>query len=356
MQLTLRMAAALALGLVLAFSLATADPAREAPDSIYFEPQPPQPPPPPPQLVLAQTFTEPGRVTSMQIDSVALGSRRKVYLYLPPGYDQGEQRYPVIYLMRGHEFEWLDNKSSESRKGRNAAIIADELIMSGAMPPVILVMPPMASGNKELIALGVNLPNPKVAKGAAGVGPGRFEDFILQEVVPSVDREFRTIADGRYRGIDGFSLGGFTALTLAMRHPDVFASAGAFEGSFVYPEGKRPDGRPDEYLQEEMKDTFGTPPDLELLRRVNPIDLADALDAAHLQRITFHVQSVPAGRGDQARAAMLVSRLTAKGAVNTFVPMEMAGSKHGWYWADDHVKQVLPKHVEVFAKTAALER
>lgn len=344
-------AAALLAGLVFAVAHAVLTPGREVPPITYIEPAPPVAKPP--QLVKAQPFAEPGRIAALTVDSGALGSRRQVNLYLPPGYDQGTDRYPVVYLFRGHEFEWLDNKSSESRKGRNAAIIADELIMSALMPPVILVMPPMASTNKELIALGVNLPNPRRLP---GVGPGRFADFIVHEVVPAVDREYRTIADRRYRGADGFSLGGFTSISLAMRFPEVFASAGAYEGSFVYPEGKRPDGRIDEYLQEEMKDTFGSPPDLDLLQEVSPIALAERMPAERLQQIAFHIQTVPAGRGDQARGALLVSRLQEKGAVNSFVPMEMANAKHGWYWADDHLKQSLPRHLAVFERAAAAER
>ncbi|HWI52954.1 MAG TPA: alpha/beta hydrolase-fold protein [Symbiobacteriaceae bacterium] len=323
-------------------------PAHEAPAHLYVEPPPP--PPRPPQLVKAQTFAEPGRIEKLTIDSAALGSRRQVNLYLPPGYDRGDAHYPVVYLLRGHEYEWLDNTSSESRKGRNAALIADGLIMAGAMPPVILVLPPMASANKEIIALGVNLPNPRLARGAPGVGPGRFEDFVVREVIPAVDREFRTIADRRYRGIDGFSLGGFTSISLAMRHPELFASAGAYEGSFVYPGGRRPDGQPDEYLNEEMKDTFGSPPDLALLQRVSPMDLAESLPAEDLERIAFHIQSAPVGRGDQDRAALLVRRLGARGIGNSFQPMEMPDAKHGWYWADDHLLQVLPRHAAVFER------
>jgi S-formylglutathione hydrolase FrmB len=299
----------------------------------------------------ARTFAQPGHVVSFELDSAALASRRKVYVYLPPGYDQGEGRYPVVYLLRGHEFEWLDNVSSASRKGRNAALIADDLIMSGRMPPLILVMPPLSSLNKELIALGVNLASPKLAQGAPGVGPGRFEDFLVHEVIPTVDAQFRTLPDRRFRGVDGFSLGGFSAVSLAMRFPDLFASAGAYEGSFVWPGGVAPNGKPDPYLSEEFAATFGNPPDRDLLRRVNPLDLVDAMPASDLQRITFHIQSTLAGKSDQPRAALLVGKLRAKGAANTFTPMEMPGSQHGWYWADEHLKQVLPRHAAVFLQS-----
>lgn len=302
-----------------------------------------------PEMPRATLFSEHGQIVSFYIQSAAVGSRKKVNIYLPPGYGRGEERYPVVYLLRGHEGEWLDATSSPSRKGRNAAQIADELIMSGTIPPLILAMPSLASDDAAVISLGVNLPVPARAGNAPGVGPGRFEDLLIKEVLPEVDRRYHTIADRGHRGVDGFSLGGFASVSLALRFPDLFASVGAFEPTVIYTGGRLPNGIPDPYLSE-MTVTFGDPPDLELLRRVNPVDLVAAMAPGQLQRLAFHIETSPKGSEDHDRVEAFVQALARKGAVNTFVPASIPGANHGWYWADEHLKRALVKHAEVFVK------
>lgn len=349
-------AAAMAGGPVIALLLAFVTP--EPASRVAHAPVPaeevaaPAPPPPvKPHMLGAQVYSQPGRVESFSFDSAALNSRKSVNLYLPPGYDEGDNSYPVIYLLRGHESEWFDDTSSPTRRGRSARKIADELIMSGAMPPVILALPPLSSEDREVIALGINLPNPKKVSGHPGIGPGRFEDFLVREVIPEVDRRYRTIAAREYRGVDGFSLGGFAAVSLALRFPELFASVGAYEASFLWLGGKRADGKVDETIAHDMAVTFGNPPDLEMVKRYNPIDLIEAMSPEQLSRLTFHLQSAQAGSGDSARAAAVVAKLAAKGVTNTFVPPNIAGGKHGWYWADEHLLMALPKHLATFARS-----
>jgi S-formylglutathione hydrolase FrmB len=221
--------------------------------------------------------------------------------------------------------------------------------MSGTIPPLILAMPSLSSDDGEVISLGVNLPVPARAKNAPGVGPGRFEDLLIKEVLPEVDRRYRTIPDGGHRGVDGFSLGGFSAVSLGLRFPDLFSSIGAFEPAVVYTGGRLPNGKPDPYLSE-MTVTFGDPPDLALLRQVNPVDLVAAMEPEQVQRLTFHIETTPKGVGDHDRIEAFIQLLARKGAVNTLVPSGMPGAKHGWYWADDHLKRVLIKHAEVFLR------
>ncbi len=309
---------------------------------------PPPPPPPKPQMLGAKVYSQPGRIESFTFDSVALNSRKTVNLYLPPGYDEGDNTYPVIYLLRGHQSEWTD-VSNPLRKGRGAQQIADQLIMSGAIPPVILAMPPLSSDDRKVITLGINLPNPKRAGDHPGVGPGRFEEFLVREVIPEIDRRYRTIPLREYRGVDGFSLGGFAGVSLALRFPELFASVGAYEPSFLWPGGRRPDGRIDETITQDMAVTFGDPPDLELVQRYNPIDLIGAMPPEQLRQFTFHLQSAQPGSGDSARVDAFLTKLAAKGVTNSFTPPNITGGRHGWYWADEHLIQVLPKHLSTFA-------
>ncbi|HWI63307.1 MAG TPA: alpha/beta hydrolase-fold protein, partial [Symbiobacteriaceae bacterium] len=244
---------------------------------------------------------ESGKVVTISIESKALGSTRKVNVYLPGGYEQSTERYPVVYLFRGHEREWVNPKEDGSRGGRTAATIADELVQSRAIPPLILVMPGLATDDNRIPGLGINFAMPELVTEEPTVGPGRFEDYMMQEVIPAVDAQFRTIADRQHRGADGFSLGGFTALSLALRFPEQFSSVGAFDGTFFYAGGIRPDGSHDSLLDISMlRPAFGDPINQDLFRRVNPADLVDQIPLEQLKRLTFHIHSGPEAQEPQA--------------------------------------------------------
>jgi S-formylglutathione hydrolase FrmB len=64
-----------------------------------------------------------------------------------------------------------------------------------------------------------------------GASGGRYESYLLQELIPDVERRFRTVAGRRGRGVAGYSMGGYGALKLAFRHPETFAFAGSTSGA-----------------------------------------------------------------------------------------------------------------------------
>src|ERR1035441_2964672 len=76
-------------------------------------------------------------------------------------------------------------------------------------------------------------------------GQERYEDFFIQELVPAIDRKYRTAANRGARGISGVSMGGYGALHLGMRHPDVFGSASAHSAALIakFPHPLPTDGR-----------------------------------------------------------------------------------------------------------------
>jgi enterochelin esterase-like enzyme len=122
-------------------------------------------------------------------------------IYLPPCYDEKtEQRYPVLYLLHGQTYtddQWV-------RIG--AATAADELIVSGASAPFFIVFPDDRYWN---------LPP------GAGFG-GR----LVEDLIPYVDANYRTLPDRDHRAIGGLSRGAGWALRLGLRHWDLFGSIG----------------------------------------------------------------------------------------------------------------------------------
>jgi enterochelin esterase-like enzyme len=132
-------------------------------------------------------------------------------IYLPPGYTSNTtRRYPVVYLLHGFPAAPVDSESDWVQSGA-ADRLADEGIATGRLPPMILVMPDAKA------TWYVNSADGKV----------RYEDMFVQELIPFIDRTYRTHAQRVYRGIAGLSMGGFGALTLAMRHPDLFSACAA---------------------------------------------------------------------------------------------------------------------------------
>jgi len=130
---------------------------------------------------------------------------RDVSIYLPPEYsDSTQNRYPVIYFLHGYT------------QGPGAWGKVDEimntLLSQGKILPMIAVCP--NSNNKYR---GSNYTNSSVT--------GNWEDFIVQDVVKYIDRNFHTLPQSSSRGIAGFSMGGYGTIKLAMKHPDIFGSA-----------------------------------------------------------------------------------------------------------------------------------
>jgi len=161
-------------------------------------------------LVVATAFAQPaGKVTSFVIHAKTLQNTggenpdRKVSVYLPPGYDKGTQRYPVIYYLHG--FMGTDSLYA------NMKMILDRGIAQQKIRPFILVQ-----ASQYTLFEGSFYSNSSLT--------GNWSDFTAKELVEYVDRNFRTLAHRDSRGIAGHSMGGYGALKMGMLFPDVYNS------------------------------------------------------------------------------------------------------------------------------------
>ncbi|MEW5927635.1 MAG: alpha/beta hydrolase-fold protein [Gemmatimonadota bacterium] len=133
---------------------------------------------------------------------------RAVDVYLPPSYAASPgRRYPVVYLLHG--FDGGPEQWAGERMRLPQAM--DSLVAAGAVREMIVVMP---DGRN---AFGGSF-------FANSVSTGRWEDFLVREVVREVDRRYRTVRSPRARGIGGWSMGGHAALRVGARHPEVFGA------------------------------------------------------------------------------------------------------------------------------------
>lgn len=172
-----------------------------------------------------------GTVRADTVRSQALGVRKQFLVYLPPSYDrEPTRRYPVAYYLHGL---WGD-ETNWQRMGRIDRAL-DSLARAGA-PELIVVMP---DGDDAWYttwnALGnsAECQRDTVRKEPAAsycVPWPHYDDYVARDLVAHVDSSYRTLADRAHRGIGGLSMGGFGALTLALRYPDVYAAAASHSG------------------------------------------------------------------------------------------------------------------------------
>lgn len=158
-----------------------------------------------------------GTVTIHWYTSKATGSRRRVHVYAPPGYQQETgKHYPVLYLLHGSG----DNDSHWTLLGR-ANVIADNLIAEGRATPMLIVMPDGHVGDRSRECASEDRYRSREL----------FEKDLLESVLPLVESNYRTQADSQHRGIVGLSMGGGQSIGTGLGHLDRFAWVGAFSAA-----------------------------------------------------------------------------------------------------------------------------
>ncbi|MEZ5041233.1 MAG: alpha/beta hydrolase-fold protein [Saprospiraceae bacterium] len=143
---------------------------------------------------------------------------RELTVYVPPGYDENpSKRYPVLYLLHG----FANDHHSWHRYGR-ANDILDNLLARKAIDPFIVVMP-LGYGGAHVNGDGTGLPP---EGGGFRRDAGLYERDILEDIIPLIEKKYRTIADRKHRAIMGFSMGGGQAGRYGLGNLDMFSYIG----------------------------------------------------------------------------------------------------------------------------------
>jgi len=158
-----------------------------------------------------------GRIEDLDYRSGVTGTHRQARIYLPADYQPG-RRYPVLYLLHG-----IGGNQDEWRGYVRAPTILDNLQASSRVVPMIVVMP-----NGRALADDRPPPEDKVFTPANAAGFEKFEQDLLEFLIPAVDSAYPTIGDRAHRAIAGLSMGGGQALNFGLGHLDRFAWVGAF--------------------------------------------------------------------------------------------------------------------------------
>lgn len=157
-----------------------------------------------------------GQVREIFFHSDSTSSERRAFVYTPPGYDADQSvRYPVLYLQHG----WGENEYGWSVQG-HAGFIMDNLIAEGKAKPSIIVM---TYGMTNETRMG----------GMRNFDISQFEKVLVDELVPYIDTNFRTLTDQPSRAMAGLSMGSMETKLITLRHLDKFSHIGLFSGATI---------------------------------------------------------------------------------------------------------------------------
>lgn len=162
-----------------------------------------------------------GAVARVYYRSSALGRMRRMHVYTPPGYDAGQEKYPVLYLLHGAG----DCDESWTSVGR-ANFILDNLIAAGKARPMIVVMP---AGHTGPFSFGAPAPD-----GLPNLGNRGFEEDFAKDIRPYIEKHYRVLTDRPNRAIAGLSMGGAQTLNIALPNLKDFAYVGVFSSGLLF--------------------------------------------------------------------------------------------------------------------------
>ena len=189
-----------------------------------------------------------GQLREVLYFSKTSNSTRHIFVYTPPDYDKDPtKRYPVLYLQHGMG----ENETGWGNQG-HANLILDNLIADGKAKPFIIVMEnglntggpaggaPRRGGAAPVATATAGATNGAPARGPGGRGgfgggfnSSAFEHVLIDDLIPYMDANYRTVADQPHRAMAGLSMGGMQTHTITLAHLDTFSHIGMFSGGSI---------------------------------------------------------------------------------------------------------------------------
>jgi enterochelin esterase family protein len=169
-----------------------------------------------------------GQIREMLYFSKSNNTTRRCFVYTPPDYDKDvSKRYPVLYLQHGGG----EDETGWPNQGKTG-LIMDNLIAEGKAVPFIIVM-----DNGSWRMPGQAGP-PRPGDRAAGTWPppgwaDGFMKTMLEDIIPTIDTNFRTLADPQHRAMAGLSMGGMQTRVISLANPGTFSYVGMFSGGSI---------------------------------------------------------------------------------------------------------------------------
>jgi S-formylglutathione hydrolase FrmB len=267
------------------------------------------------------TTTAPAAPTGSHIEygefqSASLGRAVRYAVSLPPSYEQKpKERYPLVIFLHG----LFNDERDWEKEGIEAKLAA--LRTAGKVGDYIVAIPYGA--------------NSFYINGKDGT---RYEDAVVNDFLPFIEGKYRTQRDAHHRLIEGISMGGYGALLIAYKHPELFAGVAAHCAALFDALPQPPTDAADRrggYRYQLAAKLFGTPPDADYFQANNPLYLAKA-NAAKIKNLKIYFDVGEQDRyGFDAGNRQLDEVLTTAGVKHEY---HLAPGGHGWSFLADRAE------------------
>ncbi|MGB8524312.1 MAG: alpha/beta hydrolase family protein [Candidatus Acidiferrales bacterium] len=264
-----------------------------------------------------------GRAECRSAPSKILGHPVPYCVILPPSYDSGKQRYPILYFLHG--------------LGSNAQLLIDQggmdlvndLWAQNKIGEFVIVTPDAGR------SFYINSRDGKV----------RYEDFFIRELIPYIESHYRVRSERQYRGIGGVSMGGYGSLRFAFRYPQMFGSVSAHSAALVanLPAGGMT-GYQGAMLSRVLGTAFGSPPDAAYWNQNSPFTLVKNAPRPNGLKIYFDCGTEDE-YGFNAGAQAFHDLLDAHHIPNEF---HLYPGGHDWSYVAEHFPASLEFHSRAF--------
>jgi S-formylglutathione hydrolase FrmB len=264
-----------------------------------------------------------GRAECVSLSSKILARAVPYCVLLPPSYDSAKtRRYPILYLLHGLG----DNEQMLIHSG--GMNLVEDLWEQHELGEFLIVTP--AGG----VSFYINSRD----------GQRRYEDFLIEEFLPGVEKRYRALPGRNSRGIAGISMGGYGALHIAFRHPLLFSAAGAHSAALIekMPGISVQNSRQLSRLRV-LGDAFGAPLDATFWNQNDPVTIARAANLAGL-RIYFDCGSEDDYGFDEGAKA-LDKLLTSRRIPHEF---HLYPGGHNWIYFAEHLPDLLKFEFHTF--------
>jgi endo-1,4-beta-xylanase len=209
--------------------------------------------------------SEPGGTKYKTFRSAAAGGDVSYLIYLPPGYEGGAERYPVVYSLHG--------SGGMPSAGGEVARRFDRAIRAGRVPPIIVVFPNGLRGATMYCD--------------SRDGKWPVESVIIKDLIPHIDATYRTLAGRENRAVDGFSMGGFGAAHYGFKYPELFGVVSIMAPAMLGPTLTQP--RPVQAWSRLFPSQMAMGGDMEYFKANDPFELAVKNAAAIRDRMAIRI-------------------------------------------------------------------
>jgi S-formylglutathione hydrolase FrmB len=258
--------------------------------------------------------------------SKLLGRELRYGVYLPPSYNASPaKKYPVLYFLHG----LFEDETRWSTYGRTDAKL-DQMVAEGKIGEFLVAMP---FGGTSFYTNTRD-------------GSEKWEDMIINEFMPMIESTYRVDASRVKRGISGTSMGGYGALKLAMKHPDLFGSASAHSAVLLQDlAAAKVSGGRLQMFQSMFDHIYGINQDLTYWEANNPMTLAK--DTRKLNGLKLYFDCGTEDRYGFDLGAMELDQMLTKAGY----PHEthLYPGPHGWEYARNHTAESMLFHWKAFS-------